>query len=270
MTIIKTMKRVKTRRNRRVKRVLGVLLAGLLVLFAGCGETLVDMTAEEEAKVTTYAAHIISKYNKKQPDGISRVIYSQEEPTETEEVMEQPEEEEAAVPDTEGFYNPEDFADIPTTTGTDMDAKELREDTGAVPMELSEVIGISGFTMDWTGTTVADDYMDPTGATLATPNAGNRYVILTITVTNTGAEDLLCNVAELVPDFKLYPNNEKGIGASSMLVSTDFPTMNEVVPAGGSVERLIFFQRSASDITDADTYGLEVTLNGVTGAISQK
>lgn len=270
MTIMKTMITKEARRNRRWKRVPAVLLVGLLIMLAGCGETLVDMTEEEEAKVTTYAAHIISKYNKKQPDGISRVIYSQEETTETEEVIAQPETEEAAVPDTEGFYNPEDFADIPTTTGTDMDAKELREDTGAVPMELSQVIGIPGFTMDWTGTTVADDYMDPTGATLATPNAGNRYVILTVTVTNTGTEDLLCNVAELVPDFKLYPNNEKGIGVSSMLVSTDFPTMNEVVPAGESVERLLFFQRSASDITDGDTYGLEVTLNGVVGAISEK
>ncbi len=249
-----------------------LILAGAMLFFAGCGEALVDMTPEEEAKVTTYAAHIIAKYNKKQPDGLRRVFLPEEEEAETAErpAEEIPAPEESTEMSTEGFYDPEEYADVPTTTGTNMDAVELREDTGAVPMSLTDVIGIPGFDMKWTGTEIADDYMDPSGATLATPNAGKRYVILTVTVTNLTDSEQLCNVAELVPDFKLYPNGESGITASQMLISTDFPTMNEVVPAGESVERKIFFQRKASDISDTDTYELEVTLNGVVGAISQE
>lgn len=252
-------------------KIVPIMLAGAM-LFTGCGEALVDMTPEEEAKVTTYAAHIIAKYNKKQPDGLSRAFLPKEEETET---AEQPAPETLTPEDstemsTEGFFDPEEYADVPTTTGTNMDAIDLKADTGAVPMTLTEVIGIPGFDMKWTGTEIADDYMDPSGATLATPNAGKRYVILTVTVTNTTDGDLLCNVAELVPDFKLYPNGGAGITASQMLISTDFPTMNETVPAGETVERKIFFQRKASDITDTDTYELEVTLNGVVGAISQE
>lgn len=248
------------------------MAALLTVSFAGCGEQVVDLTEDEEEQIVAYASGIISKYNKKQPDGLMFVLIPEEDETSTEETAGAEPDTEASTELPEGYYDPEDFEDLPTTTGTDVDAITIgeAEDTGAVPMELSEVIGIDGFDMQWTGTEVADDYMDPSGAVLATPNAGNRYVILTITVTNQTEADQLCNVAELVPDFELYPGSGDGIRSSQMLVSTDFSSMNETVPAGESVERKLFFQRKESDISEEDTYRFEVTLNGVTGLISEK
>lgn len=264
MIIINSMRKNRKQGKKYRGRCLSLLLALSMLLLAGCGEEVVTLSDAEEAEVTAYAAHVVSKYNKKQPDGISRVLILEEEETETEEETEAPEETEEETPE-------EEFTDLPTTTGTNMDAIPVGETGSTAPeMELSEVIPIAGFDMQWTGLSVADDYMDPTGATLATPNAGNRYVICDITVTNQTEEDLLCNVAELVPDFRLFPAGMEGITASQMLASTDFPSMNETVPAGESVVRKIFFQRKAADILDSDTYELEVTLNGVSGKIRER
>ncbi len=251
--------------------VFGVLAAALFVM-SGCGEQLVDMTADEEAKVVTYAAHVIAKFNKKQPDGICYVPVME---TESEEspLSQSPQQDPAAGELPEGYHDPADYEDVPTTTGTNMDAispEGAAVDSNASPMELSEVIGIPGFDMQWTGTAVADDYVDPSGATLATPNKGNRYVILTVTITNTTDSNLRCNIAELVPAIVLIVNGSERINASQMLVSTDFATYNADIGAGESVDTNIFFQRKADDIQDTDSYGLEVTLNGVTGSISQK
>lgn len=262
--------------------VLGIL-AVMMLLMTGCGDQLVDLTDEEEAKIVTYAAHVISKFNKKQPDGLCYVPIVETEmegeaaggTSATEPGMQPGSDgtQGASGELPEGYHDPEEFADVPTTTGTNVDAIDPVASayaSNATPMELSDVIGIEGFDMQWTGTQVADDYVDPSGATLATPNKGNRYVILTVTIKNTTDHDLRCNIAELVPAIALIVNGSQKLDAAQMLVSTDFATYNADVPAGQSVDTCIFFQRKAGDIADSDTYDLEVTLNGVTGSITQR
>ncbi len=260
-------------RNRIRKLFVSGALAAALFVMTGCGEKLVDMTDAEEAQIVTYAAHVVSKFNKKQPDGIC-YVQIQETESATSPLSQGPTQQDPSAGELpEGYHDPAEFEDIPTTTGTNMDAIDPEGSgvsSNASPMELSDVIGIPGFDMQWTGTTVADDYVDPSGATLATPNKGNRYVILTVTIRNTTDSSLRCNIAELVPAIVLIVNGSERIDASQMLVSTDFATYNADIGAGETVDTNIFFQRKASDIADTDSYGLEVTLNGVTGSISER
>lgn len=247
---------------------LGVLtLAMLFVLpLGGCGEEVWELTDTEEEQIVTYAAHIVSKYNKTQTDGITRVIILPEEETEEETVLaEEPESE----PSTEGFYAPEEFADLPTTTGTDMDAVNFA-DSGAAPMELNDVLMIDGFTFAWTDTKIMDDFLDSTSTMLFTPDAGKRYVLLTISVTNVSGEERICDIPEVTPEFQLIVNGNERLKASMTLSSADFQNFQETVGAGETVDTVLFFQRKASEISDSDSYSLEVTLNGVTGKISEK
>lgn len=255
---------MKSMKRRNGKCALALLSAVLLLLpLAGCGEELVDMTDSEEEEVVTYAAHIVSKYNKKQPDGISRVIIMPEEET----GIEEPEAEEPAAPEPTEI-DMSDFEDLPTTTGTNMDAPTL--DAGAAAMELSDILRLDGFSFEWTDTRIMDDFLDPTSTMLFTPDAGKRYVLLTITITNTSDGDKICDIPEVTPDFKLIVNGNERISASTTLSDADFRNFQGTVPAGESAEAMLFFQRKASDISDADNYSLEVTLNGVTGRVSEK
>ena len=64
-----------------------VLLAGVLVM-TGCGEEPYELQDNERAVIVNYAAHIIAKYNVKQPEGYRYVYPKAEE--EAEEAEEQP------------------------------------------------------------------------------------------------------------------------------------------------------------------------------------
>ena len=66
-----------------------VLLAGVLVM-TGCGEEPYELQDNERAVIVNYAAHIIAKYNVKQPEGYRYVFPKAED--ETEETDEQPQE----------------------------------------------------------------------------------------------------------------------------------------------------------------------------------
>lgn len=242
-----------------------LLLAVMVFSLTGCGETVVELTTEEEEQITAYAAEIITKYNKKQPDGIQWVYIPEEEETEEEEAPAASTEEE--VP--EGYYDPTDFEELPTTTGTNKDAVNAA-DTSVPEMSLNDILKFEGFDIRWTGTKVSDDFLDPTSTMLFTPDAGKRYVLLTITVTNTTEEAKICDVPEMTPDFKLIVNGSERISASATLAETDFQNFQQTVEPGESVDTQLFFQRKATDIADNDTYSLEATLNGVTGRVSEE
>ena len=60
--------------SRKRKSLLSVvLLAGALVL-TGCGEEPYELQDNERAIIVNYAAHIIAKYNVKQPEGYRYVF----------------------------------------------------------------------------------------------------------------------------------------------------------------------------------------------------
>ncbi len=66
-----------------------VLFAGMLAL-TGCGETPYELEDNEREIIVNYAAHIIAKYNKKQPEGYRYVYVPEEEEEEPEEQPEEP------------------------------------------------------------------------------------------------------------------------------------------------------------------------------------
>ena len=63
-------------RDRKIKTTACVLLAALLL--GGCGEQPIELTEQEEQTIVDYAAHVVSKYNIKQQDGIVRLSKSEE------------------------------------------------------------------------------------------------------------------------------------------------------------------------------------------------
>ena len=49
---------------------IGALCIAASILLGGCGDELYEMTSEEQAAVVAYSSHIVSKFNKKQSEGI--------------------------------------------------------------------------------------------------------------------------------------------------------------------------------------------------------
>ena len=55
---------------RRKKGIVCVLLCGAMLLFTGCGEEPYNLSDEDQAKVADYAAHVVTKYNGSQSEGL--------------------------------------------------------------------------------------------------------------------------------------------------------------------------------------------------------
>ena len=68
-------------RRTRIKMMAAVMAATMLL--GGCGDALYDLTDDEENVIVNYAAHIVTKYNTYQREGLTYV--SPEEPEETQE-----------------------------------------------------------------------------------------------------------------------------------------------------------------------------------------
>ena len=69
---------------KRYRRFLSIGLVAAILLLTGCGNSLYELTAAEEALIVKYAAHFVAKHNIYQKDGIS-VEVAEEESEESEE-----------------------------------------------------------------------------------------------------------------------------------------------------------------------------------------
>ena len=124
-----------------------VLFAGALAL-TGCGEEPYELEDNEREIIANYAAHIISKHNRQQPEGYQYVYVSGEEEDEPEEKPsdDKEKEEEPAAADS-GQEEPADGADDKTD-----DAQEPQEPS----VTLSEALGLSGVQAVYTGVELTD------------------------------------------------------------------------------------------------------------------
>ena len=59
-------------RRTRIKMMAAVMAATMLL--GGCGDALYDLTDDEENVIVNYAAHIVTKYNTYQREGLTYVL----------------------------------------------------------------------------------------------------------------------------------------------------------------------------------------------------
>ena len=249
---------------------IGAAVTALLLSFAlsGCGEALVDLTPEEEAVIVAYGSHIVSKYNKRQPDGVVRVFMPEEETEETEETSEEPEETSEEPKETEASSEEEKNSDEPKEENAPEEKPEFAGSEDVPDVELGEFLGYDTLKMRWTHTEVTQSYVSNDAMSFTASN-GFAYVVLTIKVTNEGAEPKEMDILSLSPQFMLWTNGREKQKSSLTIVPTDFSTYRGTIGPGETVETQIFFQRALDRIAPEDRYALDVTLNGQTGRVTK-
>ena len=120
----------------RAKLGMGLLFSAL-VLTTGCGEKAIQLTDEEEGLIVDYTAHVVSKFNTRQPDGLVYVDTSQEE-EESEEPVETGAEEETTEQDAVSQMGQNDG--------------QVQEEAQPVSMTLTEALQIAGVDAQVTST----------------------------------------------------------------------------------------------------------------------
>ena len=155
----------------------GAVLLVALVATTGCGEKAMTLTEEEESTIVNYTAHVVAKYNTKQPDGLARLsadtlddIYGtdstkdEEQNTQTDSILD-----EAKTDETQMNEVPESY----DSQGTDTE--------NALPEEqqvtLSEALGIAGVEAAVTGIELKDSYVQEDYFAMDA-TAGKTYLVV--------------------------------------------------------------------------------------------
>lgn len=230
-------------RRTRIKMMAAVMAATMLL--GGCGDALYDLTDDEENVIVNYAAHIVTKYNTYQREGLTYV--SPEEPEETQEDVTVPQ-----TPETQDA----------SETGTAASAEDTASAVSvaaAGSASLDELFGADGIQMTYAGAQLAPGYMEGDYYEM-TPDAGKQYLVLSIDVTNTGADGVGLDVLSVSPKFTVVLNQSVKSTAETTLLDTDFSTYQGTIPAGGSTRLVLVFQ-VPDDVASADSVELYVQMD---------
>lgn len=216
--------------TRRTCLLSGLLLAGALTL-TGCGEEIYELEDNEREIIVNYAAHIIAKYNVKQPEGY-RYVYVPEEDVLLEEET-QPEEEAA-----------EESAESEMPDETDASGGDIPDDGADASAEtsvtLSEALGLDGISAVYTGAELTDTYNS------VVPESGKQLLILHVTLQNQTAQKTDCDILSLLPTFRAKVNGTEETTAELTILTENLSTWEEPIEAGESVDTIILFQLSDS------------------------
>lgn len=221
---------------RRTK--LQMTMAALMVatLLGGCGEEPYALTDQEEELIVNYSAHIVTKYNTYQKEGLSYVW-----PKETEEVETELPEEPATGEDTE---------QTDVEEGTQVSVPGDVEENGdteyvSTPVTLAELFGEPGIEIDYVGARLADSYME-SEYYAQYPDSGKQYLVLGIDITNTGKEPVTLDYLSDMAEFQVTLNDEITSSAEITVLTEDFSTFEGTLEAGETREMVLLFQVPAT------------------------
>lgn len=223
------------------KRKLQMTMATIMLamLMGGCAEEAYTLTEQEEDLIVNYSAHVVTKYNTYQKEGLAYVW-----PEDTEAIEdEQPE---TVTPDTQQTEQ------ITVEGGTQAEVPDdvvNNEETTYAPNKatFTELFGGSGIELDYVGVRLASTYVE--GSYLLYPDDGKQFLVMGIDITNAGQADTRVDYLSDESDFQLILNGEVKTPSEITLLMQDFSTFEAILKAGETRETILLFQIPTSVTT---------------------
>lgn len=210
-----------------VKR-LSVLLCsiGFACALSGCGQTVPELTEEENDIITEYAVSLLLKYDKNYNDHLVDLSAYEESVVQPE--IEEPEEEPA--PDEELPEEEPETEVIDATEEMEMQASSIEE-----------FYGIEGFSFQYTGYDLISEYpamtedsTDAFFAMEATP--GMQLLIVKFQVNNQSGMDSMLDTFQYGMKVRIAVNEEDPKSALSTMLLNDLQSFNGTLEAYGQTE----------------------------------
>ncbi|MGN0343059.1 MAG: hypothetical protein ACI4DO_09720 [Roseburia sp.] len=227
-------------RNRKV--VLGMLILLIAAMLCGCGEQLYELTEEETNSIAAYVAHVVSKHNTRQNQGIVSWEEPQEE-TENESVDQESTELDASQ---DG------------NAGTEEIPADEQEDT---LVSLQEVLAVEGLDASFDRYEVREDYIEGDYYAIDAP-AGSRLLVLYFSLTNSGETDVACDILSRSAKFQVTVNDTYQCTSDVTILLDDLSTYQGTVPAGTTQNTVLLFTMPSEELDAVDHLIFTVTENG--------
>lgn len=233
-----------------MKKILGfltvLLAAGML---SGC--LMKDLTEEEEARISEYAATLLLKYDANYKNLLWEEVAGEEEPIEEEQL---PEEEEK---------QPDE-----TVSGSAVAAGVSEEEPEEVSRGLAEIFGLSGIGIQYSGCEFVKSFPEERtqGYSIQAGN-GKKLLIVKLQIKNNTSEPIIVDILSGMPSFRIRFNEEEVV-AQMTIIPEDFSTMEEEIPAGASVERVLIGEVSENFSEQTEKLSIMTRFNEITSVTS--
>lgn len=235
-------------KRKRCQGALLLLLGSLMLTGCGLQEAPYELTEEEQQIIVSYSAHVVSKFNRYQKDGLTYVPDAEEEePGGAALEPEQPEDNTESVSGNVSENTEGTEAEEPTETAT-----------------FDSVFADMGLTFTYLGNEVTDTYMeDDTYAVNA--SYGKKLLVLKVNVENQTEEAVVIDnlSAEDVFSAKYVMESGKSYNAKSVmtLLLNDFTTYEGTIEPQTAVEMVIVFE-IPEETTTVEEIQLKIERNG--------
>lgn len=210
------------------KRYQGLLLLALgSLMLTGCQEAPYALTEAEEALIVNYSAHVVSKYNNYQKDGL---IYLTDE-----------EKEIAAEPEQQPLEKPDKQPNLGgTSAGTTEEFPDYEETA-----TLLSVYGGTGLTVTYEGNEITDAYTENGMYAMNAPS-GKNYLVVKLKVENTTGNAIEFNNFSSGDSFGAKYIMDSGKEYSAKNVTTillgDFSTYEGTIASGAAENLVLLFE----------------------------
>ena len=234
----------------------------LILMLSGCGGGFVDLTADESKQIVNYSTDVLNDHNSAVKGSLKtltktdlRDIVIKDDPTIIDEIEAAKEEatkamEEAAAPPDEKSEG----------SGS---SEEDHGDEEHAPLEvqnadIASIIGLQGFSVDYSGHAVQDSYPDVNDPdadmlfSIDPATANDKLLVFYFNVTNRGEEEADCNILELQPKFR-FKSNGKTHSFLTTLLLDDLSTLEVTLQPGESKRAVLVAEISeekANELSD--------------------
>ena len=229
-------------KQKKCRGLLFLLLASLMLTGCGIQEAPYELIEEEQQLIVSYSAHVVSKFNRYQKDGLTYVPDVEE----TEEVE--------VIPETE---QPEVDTEIVSNENSEGTVSTEMEET-AEEATLNSVFADMGLTFTYQGNEVTDSYMEDASYAV-NAGYGKKLLVLKVQVENQTEEAITIDnlTAGDTYSAKYVMESGKAYNAKSVmtLLINDFTTFEGTIEPQTVVDMVIVFE-----IPDETTEVKDLTL----------
>lgn len=233
-----------------MRKILGcltmLLAAGMLT---GC--FMKDLTEEEEARISEYAATLLLKYD----SNYKNLLWETVEEPEEEPVGEEAPSEEEEQPDE-------------TVSGSAVTADDVETEPEEVSQGLEEIFGLSGVDIQYGGCEFVKRF-PAEGAQGYSIQAGDgkKLLIVKLQIKNNSSAPVMVDILSGMPSFRICFNEEEVV-AQMTIIPEDFSTMEGEIPAGATADRVLIGEVSESFSEQVEKLSIMTRFNGTTSMTS--
>lgn len=234
----------------RNKGMICVLMCGAMLLFTGCGEEPYNLTKEEQGKVADYAAHVLTKYNGSQEEGLLKI-----EP----ELLDTSEEQENSTQTEQQDDNEQQGSSGDSSSETDKPQEETVTLTQALQLE-------SGLSASFDRYDVTDSYVEADYFAM-NATSGKTYLVLHINLT-AQEQDVDCDMLAKNLKFRAVINGNKEVGAQTSILLNDLSTYQGTITQGAVQDCILLFETETDAVSEIESLGLKVLVGSSSSLVN--